>query len=53
LNNGNIGLPTDLFGAVQTVNVNSPDAYWSGISFKTHVSNFTTIVNGNIEFRNA
>lgn len=53
LNNGNIGLPTDLFGAVQTVNVNSPNSYWSGISFKTHMSNFTTIVNGNIEFRNA
>jgi len=52
LNNGNIGAPTDLFGAVQTVNVNSPNSYWSGISFKTHVSNFTTIVNGNIEFRN-
>jgi len=52
LNNGNIGLPTDLFGAVQTVNVNSPNSYWSGISFKTHVSNFTTIVNGSIEFRN-
>jgi hypothetical protein len=53
LNQGNIGTVTDLFGAVQTVNVTSPDAYWSGISFKTHVSNFTTIVNGNIEFRNA
>lgn len=52
LNQGNIGSITDLFGAAQTVNVTSPDSYWSGISFKTHVSNFTTIVNGNIEFRN-
>jgi len=52
LNNGNIGALTDLFGAAQTVNVNSPNSYWSGISFKTHVSNFTTIVNGNIEFKN-
>lgn len=52
LNNGNIGAPTDLFGAAQTVNVNSPNSYWSGISFKTYISNYTTIVNGNIEFKN-
>jgi hypothetical protein len=52
LNTGNIGTPTDLFGAVATVNVNSPNSYWSGISFKTYVSNYTTIVNGSIEFRN-
>ena len=52
LNNGNIGAPTDLFGAAQTIAVTSPNSYWSGISFKTYVSNFTTIVNGSIEFRN-
>jgi hypothetical protein len=52
LNNGNIGASTDLFGAAQTVAVTSPNAYWSGISFKTYISNFTTIVNGSIEFRN-
>jgi hypothetical protein len=52
LNNGNIGLPTDLFGAIQTALVNSPNAYWSSISFKMYISNYTTSVIGNLELRN-
>jgi hypothetical protein len=52
LNNGNIGASTDLFGAVVTQNVNSPDGYWSAVSFKMYISTFATTTSGSIEFRN-
>lgn len=53
LNNGNIGNPTDLFGAIQTTNVNSPDGFWNTINFKVYISNYTTSVPGNMELRNS
>lgn len=52
LNNGSIGTPTDLFGAIQTANVNSPNGYWNTISFKMYISNYTTSVVGSMELRN-
>jgi hypothetical protein len=51
LDNGAI---TVVFNAVETQNVNSPDAYWSGVSFKVHTS-IGAITNSNptIELRNS
>lgn len=54
VNKGDIGGPTNTFGSVQTINVTSPSpVYWSGISYKMYISNFTTIVPGNMELRNS
>ena len=52
LNNGNIGSSSDLFGAVETQNFNSPNAYWSSVAFKTYVSNFANTTIGSMELRN-
>jgi hypothetical protein len=51
LDNGAI---TVVFNAVETQSVNSPDAYWSGVSFKVHTS-IGAITNSNptIELRNS
>lgn len=41
---------TSLFSNPTTKNVNSPDGYWSGVSFKIYVSMYATSTNGfNIE----
>ena len=42
LNNGSIGGESNLFNSAQTQNVDSPDAYWSSVSFKTYISNYAT-----------
>lgn len=42
LNNGNIGLPSDLFDAPTIQNVTSPSGYWSNIPFKIYISNYPT-----------
>jgi len=51
LDNGAI---TVVFNAVSTESVNSPDAYWSGVSYKVHTS-IGAITNSNptIELRNS
>jgi hypothetical protein len=43
-NNGNIGEPSDLFGAQTIVSVDSPDSCWSGQDFKFYVSNYVTSI---------
>jgi hypothetical protein len=58
-NFGNIGSVTDLFGAVQTGNVNSAPVsapLWTGINYKMYISNYDTILTdngGNMELRNS
>ena len=51
LDNGDI---TVVFNAVATESVNSPDAYWSGVSYKVHTSK-SALTNSNttIELRNS
>jgi hypothetical protein len=53
LNQGNIGGGSDLFGAILTNNVNSPDSFWSAVSFKIYKSNFATTPAGSIQFKNS
>lgn len=50
LNNGDI--PGNLFASVATENVNSPDAYWSTISYKIYYTNYATVPGGTFEMRN-
>jgi hypothetical protein len=51
LDNGDI---TVVFNAVATESVNSPDAYWSGVSYKVHTSKSAlTNSNATIELRNS
>ena len=51
LDNGAI---TVVFNAVATESVNSPDAYWSGVSYKVHTSKSAlTNSNATIELRNS
>ena len=42
LNTGSIGGGSNLFNSAQAQNVNSPDAYWSSVSFKTYITNYAT-----------
>ena len=42
LNTGSIGGESNLFNSAQAQNVNSPDAYWSSVSFKTYITNYAT-----------
>lgn len=51
-NEGNIGTGSDLFGAVATTSVDSPETYWTGINFKVYVSNYPTTTSGGMQLRN-
>jgi hypothetical protein len=51
-NKGNIGGTSDLFGAVSTTSVNSPETYWSGINFKVYISNYPTTTEGEMDLLN-
>lgn len=51
LNNGDIGTGEFILAPV-TVNVNSPDSYWSGISYKIYISGYATTTSGTIQFQN-
>lgn len=51
-NEGNIGTGSDLFGAVSTTSVDSPETYWAGINFKVYVSNYPTTTAGGMQLRN-
>ena len=42
LNTGSIGGGTNLFASAQSQSVNSPDSFWSGVSFKTYITNYAT-----------
>jgi hypothetical protein len=52
LNNGDIGAGQFILSPVNQ-NVNSPNGYWSGQSFKIYISGFATTTSGSIEFRNS
>lgn len=52
INNGNIGSPSDLFGASATQPFSSAEGYWSGISYRVYVSNYATTTGGAMELRN-
>ena len=52
LNNGAIGSGGDLFPAPDIVNIDSPDALWSGIQYKIYVSSIQTSASI-MEFRNS
>lgn len=51
LNNGSIG-PGNFILAPVTSNVNSPEGYWTGVSFKMYWSDVATITTETLEFRN-
>lgn len=53
LNQGAIGGGSNLFGDILTNNVNSPESYWSAVSFKIYKTNYSTIPAGAIQFRNS
>lgn len=53
LNQGNIGTPTDLFGAPTVFNINSPTGLWSNVSYRMYISNFQTTTNGVMQLRNS
>lgn len=52
LNNGSIGAGQFILAPV-TQAVNSPNAYWSAVSFKIYISSGATDTSGAIEFRNS
>ena len=52
INNGNIGSPTDLFGASTTQAFDSAQFYWAGVSYRVYVSNYATTTGGVMELRN-
>jgi hypothetical protein len=51
LNTGPIGGPSNLFGSASTANVNSPDGFWNGISYKIYITNYATL-GSTLEMRN-
>ena len=51
-NEGNIGTGDDLFGAVSTTSVDSPETYWTGINYKIYISNYPTTTAGGMQLRN-
>jgi hypothetical protein len=54
LNTGSIGGSTNLFGSVQTGNVNSPTSLWSSRSFKAYITNYaTTTGSDSMQLRNS
>ena len=44
LNNGNIGGTTDLISSPTILQINSPNGYWSGISYKIYVAQKITTI---------
>ena len=52
LNNGSIGSGQAINSPV-TQNVTSPDAYWSGVSFKIYISSGQQATTGAFEYRNS
>jgi len=52
LNTGSIGAGQFILAPV-TQNVNSPDSYWSAVSFKVYISGYASSTSGSIEFRNS
>lgn len=51
LNNGSIGAGQFILAPVSQ-NVNSPNSYWSAVSYRIYVSGYSTTTSGAIEFRN-
>lgn len=51
LDNG--AIPGGVFGAQTTLSCNSPDLYWSGVSYKIHVSPGLITQANPIELRNS
>jgi hypothetical protein len=52
LNQGQIS-PTGFILPPVARNVNSPDNYWSGVSYNVYISAFATATSGSIELRNS
>jgi len=52
LNQGLIG-PGNFILTPVTQNVNSPDGFWSGVSFKIYISDGATITEGALQYRNS
>jgi hypothetical protein len=52
LNNGSIGSGQAINSPI-TQNVTSPDAYWSGVSFKIYISSGQQATTGTFEYRNS
>lgn len=52
LNQGTIG-PGNFILTPVTQNVNSPDGFWSGISYKIYISDGATITEGALQYRNS
>lgn len=52
-NSGSIGNPGDLFDPVTTENVNSPDGFWTGKSFKIYKTDYATHFDNGVEFKNS
>lgn len=53
LNKGNIGGVEDLFGPEQTGSINSPNGYWSGVTYRFYVTQYATNFNAvAIQYRN-
>jgi len=52
LNRGDIGADNFILAPI-TQTVNSPDSYWSGVSFKIYISAYASSTTGAIEFRNS
>jgi len=54
LNTGSIGGGSNLFGSPSTLAVNSPDSYWSGISYDIYITNYaTTTGSDTMQLRNS
>ena len=51
LNNGDIGAGNFILSPVSQ-SVTSPEAYWSGVTFKIYISGYATNTSGSYEFRN-
>jgi hypothetical protein len=51
LNNGSIGAGQFILAPVSQ-NVNSPNSFWSNVSFRIYISGYATTTSGAIEFRN-
>lgn len=52
LNNGNIGLLTDLFNSETILAINSPIALWFGVNYRIYISNFPTTTTGVMQLQN-
>ena len=52
LNQGSIG-PGNFILSPATQNVNSPEGYWSSVSYKIYISGYATVTDGELQYRNS